>query len=160
MAAFVNLSRMVLLGTAWTGTAPGAAAAPSGTITSAQDISSWVTDGAFAANAAMLEGTTFGSAGYEVKYPGLKSGDDITFSALGDYAASQLYAIVNTTLGGIGALVYGDLKPTNSARSATNVSTVFAAYISKWMPYGDGVGALAKAELTVTISGRFGDLTS
>lgn len=162
MAAFVNTSRVILLGTAWTGTAPGLPGTQtiSGTITSAQDISAFVTAGEFAGSVAMQDGTTFGNGGFTVNYPGLKSGDDITFDAFGDYAASQLYSIVNTTLGGLGALVYGDLKPASGSRSTTNPSTVFAAYISAWTPYSGDVGSLAKATLTLTITGKFGDLIS
>jgi hypothetical protein len=162
VAAFVNLSRVVQLGAAWSGTAPGLPGTQSisGTITSASDISTYVMGGEFAGSAAMVDGTTFGSGGYTVQYPGLKSGDDIVFEAVSDYASSLLYAIVNTTLGGLGSLVYGDLKPVSGSRSATNPSTVFAAYISKWSPYGGNVGDLAKASLTLTITGKFGDLTS
>ena len=162
MAAFVNTSRMVQLGAAWTGTAPGLPGTQtiSGTITSASDISAYVMGGEFSGSAAMQDGTNFASGGYTVQYPGLKSGDDIVFEAISDYAASLLYVIINTTLGGLGSLVYGDLKPTNSARGATNPSTVFAAYISKWSPYGGNVGDLAKASLTLTITGKFTDLTS
>lgn len=161
MAAFVNLSRVVLIGTSWTGTAPGLPGTQtiSGTISSSTDISSFVMGGEFTGNTAMVEGTTFGSGGFEVKYPGLKSGDDITFEAVSDFAASQLYSVI-APLFAASTLTYVDLKPVSGSRAATNPSTVLAGYISKHSPYGGGVGDLAKASFTLTITGKFGDLTS
>lgn len=95
-----------------------------------------------------------------VQYPGLKSGDDITFDCLSDFAASQLYPIVQTTLGGLGSLVYLDLKPASGSRSATNSSFVAAGYISAWTPVQGSVGDLASASLTITITGKFDYLTA
>ncbi|NDG19180.1 MAG: hypothetical protein EB117_13030 [Betaproteobacteria bacterium] len=162
MAAFVNTSRSVLLATAWTGTAPGLPGTQtvSGTLASAQDISAYVRSGNPSVKAAMQDGTTFSSGGFVVQYPGLRSGDDITFECLSDFAASTLYPIVQTTLGGLGSLVYLDLKPTSSARSATNASFVAAAYISAWTPVTGAVGDLAAASLTLTITGKFDYLTA
>lgn len=162
MAAFVSTSRMTLLGAAWTGTAPGLPGTQTvaGTITSTSDISSYVRSGNASPSAAMLDGTTFSSGGFVVMYPGLKSGDSITFDCLSDFAASTLYPIVQTTLGGLGSLVYLDQKPTSSARSATNPSFVAAAYISAWSPIGGSVGDLSAASLTLTITGAFAYLTS
>ena len=162
MAAYVNTSRMVQLGTAWTGTAPGLPGTQtiSGTLTSAQDISTFVKSGNPATSAAMQDVTTFGSGGFTAVIPGLKSGDDITFECVSDYAASQLYSIVQTTLGGLGALVYLDIKPTNAARSATNPTFAAAGYISAWSPIGGSVGDAGMASLTISITGKFSDLTS
>jgi hypothetical protein len=166
MAAFVNISRTVLLGAAWTGTAPGVGVAtPSGTITSTSDISSFIVSGGDPGwSAAMIDITNFGALGYTSVIPGLTTGDDLVFDCNSDWAASQLGAIVRTTLGGVArpgsAPIYVDIKPTSSARSATNPSFVAAAYISKWSPYGGGVGARSAASLTLTITGTFVDLTS
>jgi len=164
MPAFVNTNRMVLLGTAWTGTvAPGVggstAITNTGTLTSAQDISAFVRSGNPGVNVAMQDVTTFGSGGFTQVIPGLKSGDDITFECVSDFAASQVYAIVNTTLGGLGAAVYLDIKPTNAARSATNPSFAGFGYISAWTPASGSVGDAAMATLTISISGRFADIT-
>ncbi len=162
MAAFVSTSRMTLLGAAWSGTAPGLPGTQTitGTITSASDISSYVRSGNASPTAAMQDGTTFSSGGFVVMYPGLKSGDSITFDCLSDFAASTLYPIVQTTLGGLGSLVYLDQKPTNSARGTTNPSFVAAAYISAWSPIGGSVGDLSAASLTLTITGAFAYLTA
>jgi hypothetical protein len=160
--AFVNTSRMVLLGAAWTGTAPGlpGTQSVSGTVTTPSDISSYVRSGNPSTSVDMQDGTTFGSGGFTVSYPGLRSGDEIEFEALSDYAAAQLNAIVQTTLGGLGSLVYLDLKPTNASRGATNPSFVAAAYISAWTPVSGSVGDLAVASLTLSITGKFDYLTA
>lgn len=115
-------------------------------------------------NANMVDITNFGSLGYSVVIPGITSGDDLVFECNSDWAASQLGPIVRTTLGGIAraasAPIYVDVKPTNSARSATNPSFVAAVYISKWAPVSGGVGDAATAQLTLTITGTFTDLTA
>lgn len=165
MAAFVNVSRTVLLGTAWTGTAPGpTVVTPAGTITSASDISPFVVSGGDPGwNANMIDVTNFGSLGYTSVIPGITTGDELVFDANADWAASALGVIVRTTLGGVArpasAPIYVDIKPTSSARSGTNPSFVAACYISKWSPYNGGVGARATASLTLTITGTFVDLT-
>jgi hypothetical protein len=156
----------VLLGTAWTGTAPGVAVAtPAGTITAASDITSFVKGGGEPGwSAAMMDTTTFGSLGYTCVIPGLTSGDDLTFDCNSDWAASQLGVIVRTTLGGVAragsAPIYVDIKPTNAARSATNPSFVAACYISAWKPYMGAVGDRAAASLVLKVTGTFIDLTS
>jgi hypothetical protein len=168
MAAFVNTNRMVLLGAAgsWTGTAPGpTVVTPSGTITAPQDVSAFVRGGGDAVyNANMVDITNFGSLGYTVVIPGITSGDDLVLECNSDFAASQLRAIVFTTLGGIAkagsAPIYFDIKPTNAARSATNPSFVGAGHITKWSPVSGNVGEAATAALTIAITGTFVDLTS
>lgn len=166
MAVFVNTSRMILLGTAVTGTAPGpAVVTPSGTITSTSDISSYVVSGGeptWTSN--MVDVTNFGSLGYSVVIPGITSGDDLVFECNSDWAASQLGPIVRTTLGGIArpgsSPIYVDIKPTNAARGATNPSFFAAVFIKSWTPYAGGVGSKAAAKLTLTLTGTFIDLTS
>ena len=162
MAAFVSTSRMTLLGAAWTGTAPGLPGTQtiSGTITSSSDLSSYIRSAEPSTKAAMLDGTTFGTGGYMVQYPGLKSNDQIVLDALSDFAASQLHSIIVTTLGGMGSLVYLDQKPTNSARGTTNPSFVAACYISGYKAFTGSVGTLALASVTLDVTGAFGYLTS
>ena len=166
MAAFVNISRTTLLGVAWTGTAPGpTVVTPAGTITSTSDISPFVVSGGDPAyNAAMVDITNFGSLGYTTVIPGLTTGDELVFDANSDWAAAQLGSIIRTTLGGIArpgsSPIYVDIKPTSAVRSATNPSFVAACYISKWGPVGGAVGARAVAQLTLTITGTFIELTA
>lgn len=166
MAAFVNISRTILLGTAWTGTAPGVGVAtPAGTISSASDISSYLVGGGdpgWSAN--MVEVTNHGSLGYTSVIPGITTGDDLVLDCNSDWATSQLGPIVRTTLGGVArpgsSPIYVDVKPTSSSRSATNPSFVAAVFISKWSPVGGNVGGKAVGRLTLTITGTFIDLTS
>ncbi len=166
MASFVNINRMVLLGTAWTGTAPGpTVVTPSGTITTASDISTFLLGGPDPAyNAEMVDVTSFGSLGYTTVIPGITTGDTLTFDFNSDWAAAQVGSIVRTTLGGVArpgsSPIYVDVKPTNSARGATNPSFVAAVYISKWNPFSGSVGSRAAASLELTITGTFIDLVA
>jgi hypothetical protein len=166
MAAFVNVSRTILLGTAWTGTAPGpTVVTPAGTITSTSDISPFVVSGGDPGwSAAMQDVTHFGSLGYTSVIPGLTTGDTLVFDANSDWAASQLGPIIRTTLGGVArpgsSPIYVDIKPTSAARSATNPSFVAAVFISKWGPFAGGVGSRAAATLELTITGTFTDLVA
>lgn len=155
---------MILLGASWTGTAPGpAVAVPAGTITTPSDISAFTVGGGDPGwNLADVEITNYGSLGYKQVLMGLISGDDLVFDALSDQAASQLRAIVITTLGGpAGRLpVYVDIKPQNTARAVTNPSFVCKTFIKEWSSFGGSIGSKAAAKLTLAIDGTFIDLTA
>lgn len=161
---FVNLSRMTLLGAAWTGTAPGpAVVTPAGTITTPSDISAFTVGGGdpgWTLN--QVDFTNYGSLGYAQCLMGIISGDDLVFDCLSDQAASQLRAIVITTLGGPAgrAPVYVDIKPTNAARGVANPSFVCKTYIKGWSSFKGNVGDKAAASLTLAIDGTFIDLTA
>lgn len=161
---FVNLSRTILLGAAWTGTAPGpAVVTPAGTITTPSDVSAFTVGGAEPGwDLDQVDITNFASLGYKSCLMGLIAGKDITLDALSDQAASQLRAIVITTLGGPAgrAAVYVDIKPTVSARSATNPSFVCKTYIKSWQSFSGAVGSKAAASLVLAIDGTFIDLTA
>lgn len=161
---FVNINRMILVGAAWTGTAPGpAVAVPAGTITTPSDLSAFVVGGAEPGwSLDQVDITNFASLGYKSCLMGLIGGNDIVLDALSDQAASQLRAIVITTLGGPAgrAAVYVDIKPTNAARSATNPSFVAKTFIKNWTSFSGAVGAKAAASLTLAIDGTFIDLTA
>ena len=131
MAVYVATNTMVLVGTAWTGTAPGTGSTPSGTITSTTDISS---------------GTV-----------------QLNFNQ--DFAAANVDALFG--LGGTLGLVVGqvtpyyiDIKPTSSARGATNPSFV-AGFLNTGINSINGnVGDLAKVQASFPLTGRFIKLTS
>lgn len=166
MAAFVIASRTTLVGTAWTGTAPGLPGTQSisGTIDTPTNISQWVrsSDPGFSAN--MVEANNDAGGGYNIVIPGLTSGDDLVFDCNSDQAASALDSIVRSTLGGIArpgsAPIYVDIKPTSASRGATNPSLVAACFISSWGPFGGAVGDRAVARLTLSVTGAFAQLTS
>lgn len=165
MGQFVNIARQILLGTAWTGTAPGpGVAVPAGTITAggSLNISGFVTDGGDpSASAAMVDITHHAALGYTTVIPGLTTADPYTFTINSDLVASMINAWVRTQ-GGVArpgaALLFLDIMPTNAARSATNPSSVAAGYLSKWTPYSGSVGSAAKGTLIFTPSGTFLDL--
>ena len=85
-------SSTLLLGTAWTGTAPGTGTTPSGTINSGSgtyiDITSYTQESGADFSVNVVEGTTHGSGGYQVNYAGLKSGS-LTLSVIADYASGD-----------------------------------------------------------------------
>lgn len=163
---YVNLDRTLLLGAAWTGTAPGPAVAAgtvAGTVTTPSDVSAFTVGGGEPGwNLAQVDITNFASLGYVSILMGLISGDDIVLDALSDVAASQLRSIVMTTLGGPAArgAVYVDVKPHVSARGATNPSFVCKTYMKKWNPWQGSLGTKAAAGLVLAIDGTFTDLVA
>lgn len=160
MASFVALTAMSLSGTAWTGTAPGdpGSQTVSGTITSTTDWSSWSTSVSMDPKLAEVEFTNFGSNGFKQFKPGLFE-CDLTFELNQDYASSQVDATI-WPLFSVRTLTYFDLKPTNSARSATNPSVVFAGYITSYNPFGVKVGDAVVTTVPVKVTGAFARLTS
>jgi hypothetical protein len=167
MAAFVLTSKTILIGTAWTGTAPGGSATPSGTITSPVDISVSVFQGAdVGMNTAMVSTTNFASGGFEQMIPGLRSGDDLQIVMNQDYAASETWADITGVFGSLAisapgdAVRYIDIKPTSSARSTTNPSYVFGVYAKGVQAIQGSVGDKAQVALTLQITGAFAALTS
>jgi hypothetical protein len=164
VAVYVATNTMVLVGTAITGTAPGTGSVPSGTITTSTDISGWLESVVFEYQGDEQEYTNFSSAGFRQKAIGLVSGTvQLNFNQ--DFAATNVDALFG--LGGTLGLVPGqvtpyyiDIKPTNSARSATNPS-FFAAFLNTGISSINGnVGDLAKVQASFPLTGRFIKLTS
>lgn len=150
----------ILLGTAWTGTAPGAAATPSGTIDSGSgtyiDVTGFCSQVEVPLTVGTQDGTTFGSAGFTVKYVALKDGA-LTLTLLNDFADNsldeKLYALWGQT-------VYYDVKPTSSARVAANPSFVGAVIVTDYKPMAVQVGNLVVMQYTWPTTGAFDRLTS
>lgn len=114
---------------------------------------------AWLGKANMLDTTNFGSGGYHAEIPGLKAGSfGFTFNQ--DYAASQIDVIIRTTLGGLGAFAFIDIKATNAARSATNPSFVAAFYVSDYTFLSGSVGNKNGFSVTWNTTGQFAWLTS
>jgi hypothetical protein len=159
MASLVLTSATTLYGTAWTGTAPGPAnPTVSGTITSSTDFSDHIRQVTLGMKAAMQDFTTFADGSFTTQKPGLK-GADITIEFNQDFAASS----VDATFGAAflaGTLVYLDVKPTSSARGATNPSYVYACYISDYPTIGQSVGDRASVQVGFAVTGTFARLTS
>jgi len=105
------------------------------------------------------DATNFGSGGFVNVLAGLKSATvAMTFNQ--DFAASQIHSLINTTLGGLGATAYLDIKATSAVRSATNPSYVFAVILTEYHPVMGQVGALATFGVTWPSTGAFVALTS
>jgi hypothetical protein len=152
---------MPLIGTVWSGTAPGLPGTQtiSGTITSASDLSTYTTQAMVGVKADMKDTTNFGSGAYYSEIPGIKHGS-VTLAFQQDYAASALDAIIRTTMGGLGVLVYLDLKPTVLARSVTNPSFVCAFYIADYTFVNGNVGDKNALSFPITANGKFDWLTT
>lgn len=162
MAVFALTGATILVGTAWTGTAPGTSATPSGTITTTTDISAMVTQVSLSLEADELEWTNFASAGWRQKEVGLQMGS-VSLTLNQDFAASQVDAIfgLGGTLGfASSSSLYMDIKPTSSARGATNPSYVLRFLNLSYQPIGNSVGELAVMSLTFPTTGRVARLSS
>lgn len=164
MALFAITSTMPLLGSAWTGVAPGGTSAPSGTITSTTDISAMTQAVTLSLTSDELDTTNFASAGWRGKISGLAAGT-IQFTFLQDFAASQIDALFG--FGGTFGFgpnqttpYYLDLKATSSARSATNPSYVCAWINTGYTMLSGSVGDLATISVQFPTTGRIGRLTS
>ena len=159
MAIAVATTTKIQLAAAWTGTAPGTASTPSGTLSSPSDISAYCTAVEVPFTVGTQDGTTFGSAGFTVKYASLKDGS-LSLTLLNDFAATYLDSIIWSTLGGLGATVYFDVMPTSAARGTSNPSYVGAVIITDYKPIPVSVGGLAAVSVTWPTTGAFARLTS
>jgi hypothetical protein len=155
MAAFVFLSQALTTGTAWTGTAPGTGSTPSGTHNSGTDLSGYVRSVTFSGQVEEQDSTNAGSGGYGAQVMGLKRGT-LTIEFNDDVADNLLDEI---WYGYFGSLVYFDLKPTSSARGASNPSLICAANMTQY-GIGGAVGALGTKSVTLSTTGAWARVTS
>lgn len=161
MAISIPTTSTILLGTTWTGTAPGLPGTQtvSGTVASSSNVSTYCQAVDVPMSIATQDGTTFGSGGFNVRYAGLKDGA-LTLTLLNDFAAAALDQIIWSTLGGLGATVYYDVTPTSSARGATNPSYVGAVILAEYKPIPVKVGDLIALQVTWPTTGQFTRLTA
>ncbi len=165
MAVFAMTSPTILIGSAWTGTAPGdpGTQTVSGTITSSTNISAMVTSIDLSLSAEELEYTNFASGGWKQKISGLKSGTiQINFNQ--DFAASQVDALFGLggsviPFGGSGTY-YIDVKPTSSARGTTNPSYVLQVVPLAYQVLTGQAGALAQVSIQLPTTGQVARLTA
>lgn len=154
----------VLVGAAWTGTAPGSAATPSGTITTPTDLSSMLIGVNLTMGSTELPITNFASGGWEQKITGLANGSiQLTFNQ--SFAASNVDALfgIGGTFGfapGQTSPYFIDIKATSASRLATNPS-----YVAAWLNAGGevingSVGDIATVTYAFPFTGRFHRLTS
>jgi uncharacterized protein YwbE len=162
MAVFAITSCTILGGTAWTGTAPGGSATPSGTITTGVDYSALFTQVELSIEAEELDFTNFASAGWRQKITGLQMGT-VSLTLNDSYAAANTDAVfgLGGTLGiGSTSPLYLDIKPTGAARSATNPSMVLRFLNTGGKVTGGTVGELPTRSLTFPTTGVVARLTS
>jgi hypothetical protein len=165
MAVFSMTTPTILIGAAWTGTAPGdpGTQTVSGTITTSTNISAMVTSIDLSLTADELEFTNFASGGWKQKLAGLKAGTlQLNFNQ--DFAASQVDALFGIggsviPFGGTGTY-YMDIKPTSSARGSTNPSYVLQVVPTAYQPLQGAAGALAMISLQFPTTGQVARLTS
>jgi hypothetical protein len=149
----------ILVGTSWTGTAPGINnPTPSGTITTSTDLSGWAKELSTSLEVALQDSTTFAAGGFTQQVPGLTT-VPVTITFFQDFASGATYATLNS-LALAKTLTYWDLNPTTSARSATNPSFVFAAYIQTMDFLSAAVGNIAEVPLVLAVTGKPAYLTS
>lgn len=160
MASSVAFTVTCLLGTTWSGTAPGdpGTQTPSGTISSATDATPWTTKAAFGPKFDPVEFTNFGSAGYKQFKPGLFEAD-VNFEFNQDFAASQLDAVVFPQFIARTNPVYLDIKPSSAARGTTNPSIVCAGFWVEY-PLEYSVGERMGANLSFKVTGVVARLTA
>jgi hypothetical protein len=159
VTSYVNSTLTVLVGTAWTGTAPAAGNPTiSGTINGSTDFSDHCRQASFSSDIDMQDFTTFGDAGFKVNKPGLIGGT-IELELFQDFDASEVHAFF-TPKALAKTLIYVDLKPTSASRGATNPSFVAACYINSYDPFGVAVGDAVTTTISLTITGTYGTLTS
>lgn len=159
MATAVLTSVTTLYGTGWTGTAPGAGnPTPSGTISSSTDLSDHIKQVNINLSRANVDFTNFASGGYMENKPGLMD-CDFSIDFYNDWAASNIDSIFGAALSA-GTLLYFDVKPTSSARGATNPSNVLAVYVKSYPPIGGSVGDAGMANVGFMLAGKWARLTS
>jgi hypothetical protein len=161
MSAFALTGATILVGTGWTGTAPGGSATASGTISSTTDISAMVTQIELSLSAEELEITNFASAGWRQKISGLQEGTvALTFND--SYAASNADALFG--LGGTFGLgvapIYFDIKATSSSRGSTNPSYVMRVLNLGGSIMSGAVGSVAVKSFTFPTTGLVQRLAS
>lgn len=110
----------------------------------ASDLSDHCSSVEFEVEAEELDSTTFSSSGYMSNLGGLKSGN-LKLGIKGDYAASQIDAILWAMLGTVQAF---EIKPVNAARSTSNPSYTGSVLVSKLTPITGDVGNLVEFDLT------------
>lgn len=96
-----------------------------------------------------LDATTFGQTAH-VRRNGLQDGS-VAITFLNDFTAAQLDSIMWALAGGLP--VPFEIRPTSSARSATNPAMIGNLLINAWKPISGDVGKLVTVDVTYPTSG-------
>jgi hypothetical protein len=103
----------------------------------------------------IIETTSFGSTA-KTRVAGLAD-NSISIEFFQDYAASSVEATIFPLLGTAASVV---IKPVATTVSTTNPSYTVSALVSEWQPLKGGVGQLATASVTWSVSGAISKATS
>lgn len=103
----------------------------------------------------IIETTSFGSTA-KTRVAGLAD-NSISIEFFQDFAASSVEATIFPLLGTAASVV---IKPVATTVSTTNPSYTVSALVSEWQPLKGGVGQLATASVTWSISGAIAKATS
>jgi len=103
----------------------------------------------------IIETTSFGSTA-KTRVAGLAD-NSISIEFFQDYAAGSVEATIFPLLGTAASIV---IKPVATTVSTTNPSYTVSALVSEWQPLKGGVGQLATASTTWSISGAIAKATS
>lgn len=164
MAVIAQIQMYIAVAAATSGgVAPGGTTAPSGAValTAPTDLSQWVTQAATPYDVAEVDSTNFGTGGFETVVAGLKSGT-ISFSINQDFAAAAPNALlgINGSVAAPGGLFFVEVRPTSSARSATNPGFIAKVLHKGWKTFNAQVGAISTIDLSLRITGGFGELVT
>lgn len=164
MAITALTSFYVLVATTTSGgTAPGGSSAPTGcTLTgTTADISAFVSQLESGGDIATQDVTTFGSGGYSAFVAGLRSGV-VSMSLFNDYAAAQINALVgaNGSVISVGSAGFIEVRPTSSARSATNPGFVAKIINTGFRLVNATVGQPPTVTWAPVVTGGFAELTA
>lgn len=156
----VLTNAQILVGSAWTGTAPGLPGnqTVSGTIASPVDISQWVVSISTPFTADQKDSTTMGSGGWSSMALGIKHAS-VSIGVIQDYSASAFNATIWPYFD-TGVVMYMDVKPTSASRSATNPSYVMAVLVASYTPVEGKVGDLVAPTLSWAVQAKAVQLTS
>ena len=146
------------------GTAPGGASAPTGcSLSTPSDISPFIASIDQGVEVDSIDSTSFGSGGFRQFVLGLRSGQ-LNLTMMNDYASSQLNALIglNGSVRAVGSssLLYVEVRPTSSARSATNPGFVCAVYNRNFQTFSASVGDLPMVNWQPLITGGCAELTA
>ena len=103
----------------------------------------------------VIETSAFSSTAAKTRVAGLQD-NSVTLEFHQDFAASNVEATIYPLLGSTTTIV---VSPTSTV-SATSPSYSFTALVSEWTPLNGGVGELATASVTWSISGAITKATS
>lgn len=171
MAVYVVTSKTLLIGAAWTGTAPGDPGTQtiSGTVTSASNMSAFLSSGLDVSyDVDQVEFTNMASGGFRTFLPGLSESGELTIPLHADETVTTgVRAILASVTGNSLCVtrpgdtpIYVDVKATSAARGTSNASFVFAANVSSFTGVMGGVGDKGVSEITLRPTGAFAILTS